>query len=144
MQRLAVVYLHGDLSEVLLISCLRDFGDNLPLMDVLLQRQQNLRGIDGLDEVVGNLGADGLVHDVLLLALGAHHNGRGGLYLLDILERFESAETGHHLIEEDEVEGFLTAFFNGVVAVADGYHFVAFLLEEKDVGLEQFNLVVYP
>jgi hypothetical protein len=66
------------------------------------------------------------------------------LYLLDVLECFETAETGHHLVEEHQVEGLLAAFFDGIVTVADGNHFVAFLLEEKDVGLEQFNLVVNP
>ena len=44
-------------------------------MDILLQGQQDLIGVDGLDEVVGNLLSDGLVHDVLFLALGDHNDG---------------------------------------------------------------------
>ena len=67
-------------------------------MDVLLQRQQYLVGIDGLDEVIGNLLADGLVHDVLLLALGDHHDGHLWCNLLNALQGLQATESGHHLV----------------------------------------------
>ena len=58
-------------------------GDELLLVNILLNREQHLVRIDWFDEIVGNLRTDGLVHDVLLLALGHHDNGRGGTHLLD-------------------------------------------------------------
>ena len=72
---LTIENLHGDLLEVLLVLALGYLGFNSTTVDVLLQRQQNLIGVDGLDEVVGNLLSDGLVHDILFLTLGHHDNG---------------------------------------------------------------------
>ena len=85
-----VADLHGDLLVVLLVACLRHLGDDLLSVDILLERQKNLTGIDGLDEVVGDLRSYRLLHDVLLLALRHHDDGRGRLYLLDALERLET------------------------------------------------------
>ena len=73
--RATVLDLHGYLLEILLILALRDLRLYLPAVDILLQGQQDLVGIDGFDEVVGNLLADGLFHNVLLLAL-RHHDDR--------------------------------------------------------------------
>ena len=56
-------------------------GHQLLLVHVLLDREQHLVGVDGLDEVVGDLRPHGLVHDVLLLALGDHDDrGCGAFY----------------------------------------------------------------
>ena len=73
--RPAVHDLHGDLLEVLLILVLGHLSLYLLAMDVLFQRQEYLVGIDGLDQIVGNLLSDGLFHDVFFLALGHHHYG---------------------------------------------------------------------
>jgi len=139
-----VVDEHTHLSEVLLVGGLRLFRDNLALVDVLLQRQQDLRGVHGFDEVVGNLAADGLVHDVLLLALGDHHHGCRGRHLLDALQRLQAAEARHVLIEEDEVVGLLAATVDGVEAVGDGIDRVAFLFQKEDMSLQQLYLIVDP
>ena len=50
-----VVYLHADLHEVLLITALRHLTLYLPAVDILLKRQKDLVGVDGLDEIVGDL-----------------------------------------------------------------------------------------
>ena len=81
--RCRIIDLHGYAPHVLLIVGIGSLGDDILLMDILFQGEQYLVRVDGLDEVVGNLGADGLVHDVLLLALGHHHHGHCGLHLLD-------------------------------------------------------------
>ena len=88
--RAAVHDLHGYLLEVLLILALCHLGLYLAPVDVLLQRQQYLVGVDGLDEVVGNLLADGLFHDVLLLALRHHHHGQRRLEFLDVLQGLQA------------------------------------------------------
>ena len=107
-------------------------------------RQQNLVGVDGLDQVVGNLLSDGLLHDVLLLALGHHHHRQRRLQLLDLLQRLQSAETGHLFVEQHHVEVPLTALVDGVGTVRDRHHLVAFLLEEQQVCPQLFYLVVHP
>ncbi len=73
--RSAIHDLHGDLLELLLVLRLRHLRLDLFAVDVLLQCQQNLVGVHGLDQIVGNLLSDGLIHDVLFLALGHHHHG---------------------------------------------------------------------
>ena len=113
-------------------------------MDVLLERQENLVGVDGLDEIVGYLGADGLVHDVFFLALGTHYHRCGRLYVLDLLQCLQTAESWHHLVKQDEVEGLLAALLDGVGSVAYCDNLVTFFLEEDDVGLEKFHLIIYP
>ena len=138
------VDLHAELAEVLLIGGLGHLVDYLALVDVLLERKQDLRGVYGLDEVVGDLGPDGLLHDVLLLALGDHDHGCRGGDFLDAAQCLEPAQPGHVLVEQDEVEGGLGAAVEGIVAVRYGLHLVAFLLEEEDVGLQELNLVVHP
>ena len=81
--------LHGYLLELLLITRLHGLGDDFLPMDVLLQRQQNLVGIHGFDQVVGNLLSDSLVHNVLLFTLGHHHHRQLGGNLLDALQGFQ-------------------------------------------------------
>ena len=142
--RTTVHDLQGYLLELLLVSALRLFGHQFLAVDVLLQRQQYLVGIDGFDEVVGYLASDGLVHDVLLLALGHHDDRHGGGYLLDALQGVESGESGHHLVEQHEVEVVLLTLLNGVRAVGHCYYFVAFLFQKEQVGLQQFHLIVSP
>ena len=105
----AVHYLHRNVLEVLLIARLRNLRNNLFAVNVLLQGEQYLAWVDGFDEVIGYFRADGLFHDVLFFALGAHHHGRGRLYFLDALQRFEPRKAGHHLVEHDKVEVALLA-----------------------------------
>ena len=142
--RVAVHYLHRYVLEVLLIARLRHLRHNLLAVYVLLQREQNLVRVDRLDEVVGYLRADSHVHDVLLLAFRHHHYGCGRRQLLYLLQRFESADAGHHLVEQHQVELMLLALFDGICSVAHGHHLVSFALKEDDVGAQEFNLVVYP
>ena len=142
--RAAVGYLHGYLLEVLLVLALRNLRLDGLTVDVLLERQENLVGVHGLDEVVGYLLSDGLLHDVLLLALGNHHHGYRGINLLELAQGFQSADTRHLLVEQHEVEVALTAQVEGIGTVAYGHDFIAFLLKEHDVALELLNLVVYP
>ena len=141
--RTAFVNAHGQLLVLLLIAVLRHLGDFLPV-DVLLQCQQYLTGVDRLNQIVGYLGADGLIHDILLLALGDHHHGRLRLDFLHTLQCLEPRKTRHHLVKHDEVKGSLAAFLNGVSAIGDGCHLISFLVEKNNVGLEQFYLIIGP
>ena len=140
----SVVYLHGYAAHILLVTGIDSLGDDILLVDVLLQRQQYLVGVDRLDEVVGNLGADGLVHDVLLLALGHHHHRHGGLHLLDERQRLESREARHILIEQDKVIVAFAATIQRITSVGRRVHLVVLSLEKKDMGTQEFYLVVNP
>ena len=113
-------------------------------MQVLLDRHKYLVGIHGLDQVVGNVVAYSLVHDVLFLALGDHDYGRLRRYLLDTLQSLKSGKTGHVLVENYHVEMARLHELEGVVAVVHRYWFVAFRAEKHYVGFEQVDLVVGP
>ena len=113
-------------------------------MDVFLQRQQNLHGIDRFEQIVVNLASDGLVHQVLSLVFGDHHHGNVGMEVFDGCQGFQSGESGHILVEEDEVEVFVAAKFNGVTAVRGCRHFVSAFLQEDTVCFEQVDFVVDP
>ena len=100
--------------------------------------------VDGLDEIVGDFRPDSLVHDVFLFALGTHHNGSSGLDVLDLLQGLQSAQSRHHFIEEDEVEGLLPAQLDGIRAIAHRGNLVTFLLQEDDMRLEELNFIIDP
>ena len=119
-------------------------GDDVVLVEVLFDGEEELVGVDGLDEVVGYLRADGLVHDVLFLALRHHDDGRGGLYVFDLPKCLQSRQSGHHLVEQNQVECLATAGFDGVDTIADRHDFVAFHLQKTDVAFQEFYLVVGP
>ena len=83
-----------------MVLALRHLCLYLATVDVLLERQQYLVGVDGLDKVVGNLLSDGLFHDVLFLALGNHDHGQRGMQLLDALESLQTAKARHLLVKQ--------------------------------------------
>ena len=143
-ERTAVSNLHGNLLVALLITALRHLCHNLLLMDVLLERQKNLIGIDRLDEIVGDFRTDGLVHDILFLALCHHDDRRGRLDVLYPLQRFESRQTRHLLIKQYEVERLGLALFDGIRPIAHRNYFISFLLKEDDVGFQQFDFIIHP
>ena len=143
-QSVAVHDAHCYVLKLLAIAGLCHFGDNLLLVDVLFECEQNLTGIDGLDKIVGNLLSDGLIHDVLLFALGHHNYWCGGRNFLNLLQGFKSCDTRHHLVEQHKVEIALTTFLYGIVTVVDGGDVIALLLQKDNVGAQHFYLVVNP
>ena len=116
----------------------------LLLVDVLLNREKHLIGIDGLDEVVGNLRSDRLIHNILLLALGDHNDGRGGANLLDSGQGFESRNAGHHLVENYQIVALCRSHLDCVVSIVAGIDLIAFGFEEENVRFQQFDLVINP
>lgn len=113
-------------------------------VQVFLYRQEYLVGVDRLDEVVGDVVADSLVHDILLLTLGDHYDGSGRCRLLDALQRLQPGQSRHVLIENDEVEMLRLREFEGIAAVVDGHEVISFGFEEHYVGLEEVNLIIGP
>ena len=116
----------------------------LLLMDILLDRQQHLIGVDGFDQIVGDLRSDGLVHNILLLALGDHNHRRGWANLLDAGQGFESGNAGHHLVENDQVVTLGRSHIDCVISIIAGIDLITFGFEEENVRLQQFDLVINP
>ena len=119
-------------------------GYKLLLMDILLDRQQYLIGIYGFDEVVGNLRADGLIHNILLLALGNHNHRRSGSNLFDSRQCFESRNAGHHLVENDQIVALSRRHLDCVVSIVAGIDLIAFGFEEQYMRFQQLDLVINP
>ena len=144
LERLGQLERRGDAPELRAVVGRGLLGDELLLVDVFLDREQHLIGIHGLDEVVGDLRSHGLVHDVLLLALGDHDDGCRRAHLLDLGQGFESGHAGHHLVEDNQVVGPFGGHVYRVVSVVAGVHLVAFLREKQHVRFQQFHFVVHP
>ena len=85
-------------------------------------------GIDRLYQIVGDLVADGLIHDALLLALRHHHNGHVGVDLFDQRKCFQPGQSGHILVEENDVERLLLAAIDRILPADNGDNLVAFVL----------------
>ena len=124
------------MAESLLIGCLCYFCHYFAFVDEFLERQQYLVGVDGFDEIVGNVLSHSLVHDVLFLTLRYHDDGNGGLNLLDALQGFYSRQSGHHFVQQDQIEAPLTTFLNGVKAIGHRHHLIALLFQEKQMGAQ--------
>ena len=140
----AVLYLHRYILKRLLIVLRNNLVDDVALVDVFLERQKYLHGVDGFYEVVGDGLADGLVHDVLLFALGNHHDGSLRLYLLDTLQGFKTRYAGHHFVKQYEVECMLLTLLYGVYAIAGNGYVIAFFLKKYYVGVKVFYLIINP
>ena len=116
----------------------------LAAVQIFLYRQQYLVGIHRLDQVIGDVVAHGLIHDVFLLALGDHYHGSLRRYLLDPLQSFEAGKAGHILVENHEVEVARGHQFERVAPVVDRHGVIPLCAEEKYVGLQEVYLVIGP
>ena len=144
LERVGHLQRRGDAPELRTVVGGGLLGDELLLVYVLFDREQHLVGVDGFDEIVGDLRTHGLVHDILLLALGDHDHGRRGAHLFDLGKGFEARHAGHHLVEDNQVVGAFRGHVYRVVSVVAGVHFIALLLQEQHVRFQQFDFVVHP
>ena len=133
-----------ELSESLEVILLHLLAADAVALQEPLAREEDLLGVDRLDEVVRDLPPDGVLHQVLLLGLRDHHDGRLGAVLLDPLQRVQPTQPGHLLVQEDDVEAVALDAVHGVGAVGDGLDVEALGFEEEDVRLEEVDLVVGP
>ena len=75
----------GYVGKLFAVRLVRLFSHELAALDMLLEAKQYLVGVDRFDEVVGNLLTYGLLHYILLFALGNHHHGRFGVQPFEFL-----------------------------------------------------------
>ena len=105
---------------------------------------QHLARIDRLDEVVADVGADGLLERRVLLALGDHHDRKVGGELADVAVGLEPRFSGHLLVEQHDVERAAAEHLDRVVGVTRPFHLVALGAQEDAVRLEKLTFVVHP
>ena len=126
--RIGVVYLAANVLELLSIVARCLFQDDLFVVEIFLYGEENLIGIDRLDEVIGYFVSDGLVHDVFFFALGDHDDGNLGIFHLDLAEGIEPAQSRHVFVEDNEVEGLMSSFFKRISSIRYSCDFISFLL----------------
>ena len=144
LQGLRRVYHVGYVAELLPIGLVGVLAENVVLMDMLFKTQQYLTGVDRFDEIVGDFLTDSLLHDTLLLALGNHHHGQLGVQALDLLQGFQSRQTGHVLVQENDIQRLLPANVNSVLSVGSGQHFIVFTAKIDKVGGQEVDFIVRP
>ena len=140
----AAVELHGQVAELALVVHRRVLALQASPFGEALDGQQQLAGTDRLDQVVADASAEGVLHDVLLFALGHHDHWHGGPPLLDGAEGVQPCQAGHLLVEQHQVGLRCLQLFQRIGAGAYGIDCITFLFEEEDVGLEEVDLVVGP
>ena len=106
--------------------------------------REDLPGIDRLDQIVGDVGADGVLERLGLLALGDHHDRHAVVDGPDGPEQLEPAAAGHLLVEQDDAVRLALEQDQRVVAVGGRLHGEALLFEEEDVRREALDLIVDP
>ena len=105
---------------------------------------EDLPRVDRLDEVVADLGADGVLERLLLLALGHHDDRHRLIDGADGLEDFQSTAARHLLVEQHDAIRLALQHDQGVVAMRRVVHREALLFEEQDVRGEAFDLIIDP
>ena len=142
--RKGIADLHTDTRKFLSVRGFCHFVFKFLSVNVFLERKQNLVGVNRLNEIIRNLSANGLVHDVLRLVFGHHHYGDIGEDVLNARQGFESAQPWHILVEQNKVKRLFATDVEGIRPVRAGGYFVILVLEKYDVGFEKVNFVVHP
>ena len=140
----AATEFHGKLTELAHVCRLGLFTAQASVVQNLFDRQQDLVGVDGLDQVIADFRSNGLLHDVFLLALGDHDDGHVGVPGLDALQGLDPIQTGHVFVQKHHIKRLCFHLIQGFHPTVDACHVVPLLVEKQDVWLQQLNFVVGP
>ena len=113
-------------------------------MYILLDRQKKLVRVDRLDQVIGDLVTDGLVHDAFFFTFGHHHDRYVGVDLFDMGQCFQTSQTGHVLVEENNIERLLPATVDSILPTDHRNYFISFILQKQNVRFQQIDLIICP
>ena len=105
---------------------------------------EHLPRIDGLDQIIIELDADGLVHRARRFRLGDHHHGHRGVDGADLLDQLESPPPRQLLVQQDHAVRLPLQEGNRVVPMGGLLDRVPLFLEKQDVRAERFDFVVDP
>ena len=106
--------------------------------------EQDLIGVDRLDQVIADFGADGFLHNVFLLTLGYHDDRQMRPLVLDTSERLQPVQAGHLLVQKNHVKYLSPELFERFNTAVYSRHVKPFALQEQEVRLQQINFVVGP
>lgn len=131
-------------TKLLLVRTVDVIHNKLLVLQVFLDHQQNLTGIDWLDQVVIDLGSDGLVHDLLLFILGNHDHREPGAKCFDLAQSIQSGKSGHVFVQKNHIEMLLGTTFHGFRTVVHRRNRTALAFQEHDVTPKQVDLIIRP
>ena len=139
-----IIDLHTDTTEFLLITHRSRLGDNHVLMDILLDREEQLVGIYRFDQIICDLISDRLIHDAFLLTFSHHHDRHIRSDLLDMRQRLQPSQARHILIEKNNIKRLFLTAVNSVLPAHHRNDLIPFVLQEQDMRFQQINLVISP
>ena len=97
-------------------------------MNVLFDGKKQLVRVDRLDQVIGDLIPDSLVHDAFFLAFGNHDDRNIGIDLFDLCQCLQTGQTRHVLVQEYDVERLIPATVDSILPADHRNHFISFIL----------------
>ena len=135
---------HEELTELLLIVGGGLFRHQPAVVDDLLETGQDLVRVHRFDQIVADLCADGLVHQVLRLILGDHDDRDMRVLLLDAGEGLQPRHAGHRLVQQNHIDRLRAQEFQGIGTVREHGDCIALRFQETLLGFQAFDLVIYP
>ncbi len=113
-------------------------------MEYFFNGQEYLVGVYRLYEIICDLAADSLIHDVLLFALGDHYHRQMGLSLLDERQSLKSGVARHVLIKNHQIEVLAVSQRKRVAAIIGRDKFIPLVAKKHQVGFQKVDLIVGP
>ena len=92
--------------------------------------RKQLLGVNRLDEVIGNFGSYSLLHQHFLFAFGHHNHRQEGILVFEPRKHLQSTQTGHVLIQQDDVIVAQSGLSNRFGPVIDRCNFVALTFQK--------------
>ena len=136
--------LQADVAKLLLIVHCRLLAYQPLCVQVFFEGKQNLIGIYRFDEIVRNLAAYGLLHDVFFFAFGNHDYRKSGIAVLYHVQHFQARKSGHIFVQKHYVYRLVSQHFKCFIAVYCRCYRIALGFQKKNIGFEQIYLVIYP
>ena len=100
------------------------------------QGGQHLAGMDGLEQVVRNLGANGFLHNAVFLAFGDHHHRQRRASGLYFGQQFQSSPAGHVLVQQNRVKALVQNPLQGIGGVVGSGHHHSTGFQKQAVRLQ--------
>ncbi|MPM03587.1 hypothetical protein SDC9_49854 [bioreactor metagenome] len=113
-------------------------------MNIFLQSQQNLTGIYRFGEIIGNFAANSHIHEIFLLTFRNHDQGHIRMNFLNQRNGFQSAQTRHVFIQEDDVKTFFFTQIHRIFAIGCRNHLISFFFQKKHIDFQQVNFIISP
>jgi antitoxin (DNA-binding transcriptional repressor) of toxin-antitoxin stability system len=114
------------------------------LVQVFFNGKQQLIGVNGLNQVIGYLMTDRLIHHILFFALGNHHHRQRWADVTNGSQRLQPRKSGHIFIEKDNIERLFMAGIDSILSADNGNYLKSLVLQKEDMRLKEINFVVCP